>query len=91
MPTPVSSMTISTCELTRSRTTWIRPPDGVNFTAFDRRFHNTCWRRLGSPRTRPIVESRIDCTRMCLASAVWRMPSSAVRTTSCSCSGWTSR
>ena len=50
---PVSLTTISTCELTRSSRTCTRPPFGVNFTAFDSRFHTTCCRRSGSPETGP--------------------------------------
>ncbi len=49
MPCPVSCTRISACESTCFRCTSIRPPFGVNLTAFDNRFHTTCWRRSASP------------------------------------------
>src|ERR1700730_3823224 len=60
----------------RQTATWTRPCLGVNFMAFDTRFHNTCCRRSGSPSTTP--EGSITlATRMCLASAAGPLPSSA--------------
>ena len=35
--------------LARVTRTVMRPPVGVNLTAFESRFHSTCWRRSGSP------------------------------------------
>ena len=49
MPAPLSLTWTCAREATRSRRTSTRPPRGVNFTAFDRRFQNTCWRRPGRP------------------------------------------
>ena len=51
MPMPVSMTLISTCELTRSRSTWTWPPLGVNLTALESRFQTTCWSRAASPVT----------------------------------------
>ena len=49
-------------ELTRSRRSCTCPPRGVNFTAFDSRFHTTCWSRSGSPDTGATVglDERFD-------------------------------
>ena len=48
-----SATQISKCESTRSNAISIRPPEGVNFTAFVNRFQNTCCNLAGSPLMRP--------------------------------------
>jgi hypothetical protein len=60
---------ISTGELTRSSSTWIRPLLGANFTALDRGFQTTCCNRAGSPVTGPASESNILRILTPLASA----------------------
>ena len=72
MPRPVSLTAISTCEFTRSRVICTRPPFGVNLTAFESRFHTTCWRRAGSPAIRPVSVSSTVCSRIPFASAAGR-------------------
>jgi hypothetical protein len=79
---PVSLTATSTCELTRSRRTWILPPLLVNFTAFDSRFHITCCRRSGSPAMGAADGSSTVSTRTPFASAASVMTSMACRTTS---------
>ena len=61
IPMPVSMTLTSTCELTRSRSTWTRPPLGVNFTALESRFQTTCWRaRVAGDGTGERVEDLVD-------------------------------
>ena len=42
IPSPVSMILISTCELTRSSSACTRPPPGVNLMALESRFQRTC-------------------------------------------------
>ena len=49
MPLPSSATLRVRHEGSRRRRTSMRPPCGVNFTAFETRFHTTCCRRSGSP------------------------------------------
>ncbi len=51
MPWPVSLTRRCRPVPTRPIQTSTRPPRGVNFTAFERRFQTTCCRRSGSPST----------------------------------------
>ena len=49
IPMPVSRMLTVTRDRSRWTRTSMRPCRGENFTAFERRFHMTCWSRSGSP------------------------------------------
>ena len=51
MPRPVSVTSISACPSAACARTSTCPPAGVNLTAFDSRFQNTCRSRAASPRT----------------------------------------
>jgi hypothetical protein len=52
-----------TCDRTRSTRMSTRPCLGENFTAFVRRFQNTCCSRSGSPWTGPVVASHLSESR----------------------------
>ena len=58
MPAPLSLTVISAVPCARRSRTWTSPPVGVNFTAFDSRFHAICWSRAPSPYT--TAERRVD-------------------------------
>ena len=45
IPAPVSVTTASSWPSSLRTRSDDRPPSGVNFTAFDSRFHSTCWKR----------------------------------------------
>src|SRR6266478_7167001 len=60
------------CDLTATL-----PPDGVNFTAFIRRFHTTCCRRSGAQSIVPSESSSVATSLMSLARAAGRTVSSA--------------
>ena len=47
MPSPVSRTTSSTVAVRATIDTSIVPPEGVNFTAFDRMFQAICWQAIG--------------------------------------------
>ena len=53
MPTPVSVTEISAMPSAMPARTSTRPPSGVNFNAFDRRFSSTCLIFRSSPRIWP--------------------------------------
>src|SRR4051794_6552407 len=76
MPRPVSVTISRASDSVRSSLTVTCPPRGVNLIALLSRFQTTCWRRTGSPLTRPAPSS---CSRslMPLASAAGRTESMA--------------
>ena len=56
----------------RRNVTRTRPPLGVNFTAFESRFHTTCCRRFASPAIGPIdVSSRRSIAMPFSSAACW--------------------
>ncbi len=66
---------------TRPIQTSTRPPRGVNFTAFETRFHTTCCSRSGSPSTIAVGDSLTSWSRISLASAAERAASTAASAT----------
>ena len=87
MPAPVSATAISTSESTRRVVTVTRPPAGVNFTAFDSRFQNTCCRRRASALIGSAARRRSTANSTPFALAVGRMLSSRIHTMRCTDSG----
>src|SRR5215211_4576923 len=73
IPIPESRTLISTAPSFRVRPTSIRPPRGVNFTAFVRRFQTICWRRCAS--------QVITCDAQRLQQMVWNLLTNAVKFT----------
>ena len=61
--------------------TEMRPPLGVNLTAFDSRFHSTCCRRVASASTLASRTCQAVCIDSFFASAAGRMLSSAASST----------
>jgi hypothetical protein len=63
----------------------------VNRTAFDSKFHTTCWSRSASPRTAPTSVSSTIWSRTPFASAAGRTMSTAFSMTGATMTGRTSR
>ena len=62
---------ISTESPTRRHATSMRPPFGVNLTAFDNRFQSTCCRRPGSPESADAVRIDDPCALDALGVGRW--------------------
>ena len=90
MPMPVSTTVISSCEPTRSSSTWTLPPRGVNLIEFDSRLVMTCCRRPGSPGIGPTEGSSRRSMRTPLPSAAGRTVSSAASMNWIGSTGWIS-
>src|SRR5215475_1011856 len=82
MPCPVSRTTRTRESLVRCEDTSIRPPDGVNFTEFIKRFHTTCCSRSGAPSIGSIDGSSVLTSITLFAVAAGRTVSRAASTTS---------
>ena len=87
MPVPSSAtVMIAWDRISRSVTdTW--PPAGVNFTAFDRRFHTTCCSRAASPAIGPPASSDV-VIEICFAEASCRTVSTASDTIDATSTFW---
>ena len=77
IPWPESFTTIRACVPSFSSLTSMEPPSGVNFTAFDSRFHTTCLKRLASPNTQSDEASSVVRSVIDLASIAGCMTSIA--------------
>src|SRR5947208_5347631 len=80
MPMPLSLTTIRAYRSARTTATTMRPSAGVNLMAFIARFHTTCRRRSGAPRTRAPSGASQVISAMPFASAAGRTASSASST-----------